>query len=150
MSTDRFMAFEQKMAGVKMLQKLDDTESIRIIFQDYGKPPEMVYDSIKTPEKYMLLENLRQVPWLVLSLIELIHNPACFVNALLSNCQLQKPSICACTEDAIAFVALVNNDPILKKLFRAYAVREGISMFNACQRRQMEDDLAFFTPKAKL
>ncbi|CAK9075366.1 unnamed protein product [Durusdinium trenchii] len=112
MSTDRFMAFEQKMAGVKMLQKLDDTESIRIIFQDYGKPPEMVYDSIKTPEKYMLLENLRQ--------------------------------------DAIAFVALVNNDPILKKLFRAYAVREGISMFNACQRRQMEDDLAFFTPKAKL
>lgn len=47
-----------------LLQRLDDTEALRIIFKEYGRS-EMVYDSLKTPEKWNLLETLRQVSWLL-------------------------------------------------------------------------------------
>ena len=48
------------------------------------------------------------------------------------------------------FCALILADPLLKKYFRAYVIKEGMAMFAAAQGRLLDDEMKFFSPRARL
>ncbi len=56
------MVFEHKLAMVRLLLKLDATQALRIMTREHGYPPEIVYDSLQTPENAYMLDQVRQVP----------------------------------------------------------------------------------------
>ena len=56
------MVFEHKLAMVRLLLKLDATEALRIMTREPGCAPELVYDSLQTPENAYMLDQASQVP----------------------------------------------------------------------------------------
>lgn len=42
------------------------------------------------------------------------------------------------------FCALILADPLLKKYFQAYVIKEGMAMFAAAQGRLLDDEMKFF------